>query len=185
MRRMTTPWLKGPSIIVATLIPVAAAVQGRCLGGAFEVVAACHEVFAAEGAIFAVPEIKLGVFPPALAAFGHLRLGAALAERMIRTGSELRATDPAALAWLTELVPGEDPVAAALAWYHKHLAPLSASSLRVATRAARLGNGLWAAAGAPLDAMERLYIGELLPTADATEGIAAFLEHRAPAWSHR
>ncbi|MBZ5522125.1 MAG: enoyl-CoA hydratase/isomerase family protein, partial [Acidobacteriia bacterium] len=49
-------------------VPVAALVEGRCLGGAFELALCCHFVFAARSAVFACPEIKLGVFPPVLAA---------------------------------------------------------------------------------------------------------------------
>lgn len=44
-------------------VPVAALVQGRCLGGAFELVLCCHLVFATPTAVFACPEIKLGVIP--------------------------------------------------------------------------------------------------------------------------
>ena len=37
---------------------------------------------------------------------------------------------------------------------------------------------------AALDRLERLYLDELNATADASEGIAAFLEKRTPSWTH-
>ena len=43
-------------------VPIAALVEGSCLGGAFELILACHLVFASPTASFGCPEIKLGVF---------------------------------------------------------------------------------------------------------------------------
>ena len=46
----------------------AAIVRGRCLGGGFELALACDFVFAERDATFGLPEIALGVFPPAASA---------------------------------------------------------------------------------------------------------------------
>ena len=169
-------------------VPVAALVLGQCLGGAFELVLACHFVFAAPSAVFACPEIKLGVVPPVLAVIGHHRLGGPLAERMVLTGAELVAADAHAHGLVTALVPDEhasvDTAALpfVLAWYRETLAPLSAFSLREATHAVRHGSGLVASLGAPLAAAERRYVERLLPSRDGNEGIEAFLAKRPPAW---
>ena len=56
-------------------VPVAALVQGKCLGGAFEVVLAAHFVFAAGDARFGMPEIRLGVFPPVACALLGRKVG--------------------------------------------------------------------------------------------------------------
>ncbi len=169
--------------LAAYPVPVAALVEGRCLGGAFETVLACHLVFAASNARFGCPEIKLGVFPPVLAAAGALRLGGALAERLLVTGDELDAAAAARAGLVARVLEdGTDPEAAVLEWYRERLAPLSAFSLRAATRAAREGSGLLAALGAPLDAAERLYLERLVPSYDGNEGVAAFLARRAPVW---
>lgn len=162
--------------------PIIALVEGRCLGGAFELALACHVVLATDTAVFACPEIKLGVIPPVLSVIGHMRLGGALAERMLITGSEIGATEAHACGFVTELVPSLDPFAAARAWWTKHLAPLSAHSLREAVFAARRGSGMLAQLGAPLEAAEQRYIEKLVSSADGNEGIEAFLEKRAPVW---
>jgi cyclohexa-1,5-dienecarbonyl-CoA hydratase len=77
--------------VAAYPVPIAALVEGSCLGGAFELILACHFVFAAPSAVLGCPEIKLGVFPPVLAAIGSHRLGGPLAERLVMTGASIDA----------------------------------------------------------------------------------------------
>jgi len=165
-------------------VPIAALVQGRCLGGAFEVVLCAHFVFATADAIFACPEIKLGVFPPVLAALGPLRLGGATAERLLLTGAELTAADALRLGWATAVLEssGEQAVEEVMGWYGQHLAPLSAWSLRQAVTASRRAGGVAAAMDGALDAAESQYVAGLIPSHDGNEGIEAFLERRTPQW---
>src|SRR5262249_22488278 len=59
----------------------------------------------------------------------------------------------------------------------------SASSLRFAKRAFRLAQS--ADFDERLASVERLYLEELMKTSDASEGLAAFIEKRKPAWSGR
>ncbi len=172
--------------VAAFPVPVAALVEGRCLGGAFELALACHYLFAKESAVFACPEVKLGVVPPVLAVLGHHRLGAPLTELLVTTGAEISAAQADARGALTARVPAEaDLDAFVTAWFDKHLAPLSAFALREATFAARSGAGIFASLGAPLDAAEARYVERLLPSHDGNEGITAFLEKRAPVWADR
>jgi cyclohexa-1,5-dienecarbonyl-CoA hydratase len=164
-------------------VPIAALVEGRCLGGAFELVLCCHVVLASRDARFACPEIKLGVFPPVFAVLGSRRLPGALAERLLLTGEELDAEAALRAGLVAAVLPGDaDAKSEALAWYRERLAPLSAHALRVATRAAREGSGLLEALGEPLDRAERLYLEQVLPSHDGNEGIEAFLARRTPEW---
>jgi len=178
--------------LVAFPVPIVSMVQGRCLGGAFEVVLCSHVVLAMDGAVFACPEIHLGVFPPVLAAIGHLRLGGALAERLLLTGANLGVAQAQACGFVAEVYDrstndGEpaDPRALALAWIAEHFGPRSAFSLRQATRATRAGSGMLAAVQDTLDGLEKQYIDNLVPSHDGNEGITAFLERRRPNWLHR
>jgi cyclohexa-1,5-dienecarbonyl-CoA hydratase len=163
-------------------VPVAALVEGRCLGGAFELTLACHLVFAGPSARFGCPEIKLAVFPPVLAAAGPARLGGALAERLLLTGDEIDARAAERAGFVAEVFDAGDPEDALYAWYRAHLLPLSAFALRQAVHAARSRSALLSALGDPLDAAERQYVDRVLPSHDGNEGIDAFLSRRAPAW---
>ena len=169
--------------LAAYPVPTVALVEGSCLGGGFEVAICCHFLFATAGARFACPEIKLGVFPPVLAAIGGRRLGGLAAERLLLTGDTLGAEEAGRLGLLAGLVAGgEDPRQALLAWYQKRLAPLSAFALRQGTAAARRASGFLDDLDRALAAAEELYLERLLPSHDGNEGIEAFLEKRRPVW---
>lgn len=181
--RMLAQFHRLVRLVASHPIPVASLVEGRCLGGAFELVLASNFVFATPNAIFACPEIKLGVVPPVLSVLGATRLGAPLAEEMLLTGAEIDARRAHAASFVAHVVPeGDDPERWLLDWFAKSLAPLSAFSLREATWAAREGSGVLARLGAPLDAVEARYVERLLPSHDGNEGIAAFLAKRPPRW---
>jgi cyclohexa-1,5-dienecarbonyl-CoA hydratase len=164
-------------------VPTAAVVRGRCLGGAFEVALACRFVFASDRAVFACPEIKLGVLPPVLAALGPARLGQPWAERLLLTGADLDAKTAERIGFVTSLAPeGVDPFEHTREWYDKHLRELSAFSLRQATEALRRGSKLMDAVGESLANVERLYLERLLPSHDGNAGITAFLAKQKPEW---
>ena len=161
----------------------AAVVCGRCLGGGFEVALACDLVFASDHAKLGVPEITLGVFPPAAAALLPLRVGTPRASRVILSGEALPARWWFDAGLVTQLAPTEALGEAVRGWYDRFFAPRSAVALRHAARAAR--SVLREHAVATLRTLERQYLDELMQTTDATEGCAAFIEKRPPVWRNR
>jgi len=164
-------------------VPVAALVEGRCLGGAFELALACHFVLATRSAIFACPEIKLGVFPPVLAALGPARLGGALSERLLLTGAELGAEAGHTAGFVTAIASGDIPLDAfARRWHRETLEPLSAMALRQGVRAARRGAHIELCLGGTLAAIERQYLDEVVASHDGNEGLEAFIARRDPLW---
>lgn len=160
-------------------VMVLAAVRGQCLGGGLELAAFCHRVWAAPEARFGLPEITLGVFAPVGSLLLPERIGRAAADELCSSGRVVGATEAQRLGLVDELA--DEPVAAATAWAREQILPHSASSLRFAVRAVRreFHRGFFAG----LEDLERLYLDELMATADAAEGIRAFLDKRAPRWS--
>ncbi len=167
--------------LLACPVPVLVAVQGQCLGGGLEVVLAGCRIFAHPDARLGQPEIRLGVFAPAASALLPPRVGQAHAEDLLWSGRAVTGTQAFDMGLVDALAA--DPVAAAEAWFDEHLAPHSTAALRHAVRAVR---GPYAhAACARLDEVERLYLDGLMHTADAVEGLQAFLQKRPAVWQHR
>lgn len=163
-------------------LPVLAAVRGRCLGGGFEVVQAADLVVAGESAVFGLPEIRLGVFPPAACALLPALAGNALAAELIFTGDTLDADTAAAAGLVRHVVADEDVDARALELADR-MARHSAAALRTAKRALRGAAPLDVGGG--LEHAAAIYLDRLMATEDALEGLTAFVEKRSPAWSHR
>jgi cyclohexa-1,5-dienecarbonyl-CoA hydratase len=162
-------------------VPILVAINGQCLGGGLEVALAGHLLFAAPEASLGQPEIKIGVFAPAASCLLPERIGQAQAEDLLYSGRSISGITAAAINLLNETAA--DPEAAALAWFDKHLADKSASSLRRAVKAARAGFA--ERVSAKLETVERLYTDELMTTRDALEGLTAFIDKRPAKWEHR
>ena len=168
--------------LLAVPAPTAAIVRGRCLGGGFEIALACDLLFAGTTAVLGVPEIALGVFPPAASVLLPLRVGTSRAASVILSG-EPRPVDDWAGTGLVELTaPPEELEVAVDHWFDAHLAARSAAALGYAALACRSATRKQVEAVLP--ELERLYLDTLMSTHDAAEGIAAFLEKRQPVWRH-
>ena len=168
------------AMLDASVVTIAA-VRGQCLGGGMELAAFCQRVIASEDARFGQPEILLGVFAPAASVILGERMGRGGAEDLLLTGRSIPANDALRLGLVDEIQA--DPLEAALAYARTHLLALSASSLRHAVRAAR--TGFAERFRREIAAVEALYLQELMNTADANEGLQAFLEKRKPEWRNR
>lgn len=163
--------------------PTAALVEGRCLGGGFELALACDAIIAAPNASLGLPEIQLAAFPPAGAALLPLRVGASRGASSVLTG-EPRSAETWRADGLVEMIASANRVVdAAGQWFDRYLAPRSRVAVCAAAQASRLA--LRAVAEPALAAAEQLYIGRVLPSADATEGVRAFMEKRAPRWTDK
>jgi len=99
--------------------PWVAAVNGICLGGAFELALACHRRFASENEKTRVglPEVKVGLFP---GAGGTQRLPRMIqtadALQMLLKGEQLRLDRAKALKLIDEIIPSEKLIESAKAW---------------------------------------------------------------------
>jgi enoyl-CoA hydratase/carnithine racemase len=160
--------------------PLIAAVEGRALGGGFEIALACDLIVAAKDAQFGLPEVKRGLVA---AAGGVLRLPrripGAIAKELILTGEPISASRAFDLGLVNRVVPPGTAVAEA-----RELAAAIAANAPLAVRTAKLlveESARW-----PLDeafARQAPHTDRVRSSADAAEGARAFVEKRAPVWT--
>jgi cyclohexa-1,5-dienecarbonyl-CoA hydratase len=158
-----------------------AAVHGFCLGGGFELAAACDLVVAAETAQFGQPEIKLGQLAPiGLILLPHL-IGYRRAAEIVLTGATFGAQDAEAWGLVNRVVP-EAGLSEAVNEILGQLGLQSRAILRLTKSFLRRTSGL--DFPALLKESEDFFFDSVLRAQDSKEGIYAFLEKRAPHWSH-
>ncbi len=88
--------------------PVVAAVAGRVIGGALELVMACHFRVAAEGSTFQMPEVHLAINPGSGGTQRLPRLvGLPQAVRMLLTGQAISSTEARLLGLVDAVCPSE------------------------------------------------------------------------------
>jgi enoyl-CoA hydratase len=162
--------------------PVIAAVAGWCLGGGCELAMALDLIVAAESARFGQPEINLGVIP---GAGGTQRLtravGKSAAMEMILTGEPIDAREAHRLGLVARVVPNELLVEDAMALAAR-IASKSPLALRLAKEAV---NAAYEMSLTDALAHERRLFYLLFASEDQKEGMAAFLEKRAPDFKGR
>jgi cyclohexa-1,5-dienecarbonyl-CoA hydratase len=177
--------LKGLHALVLTMVefpvPILVSVRGQCLGGGLEVALAGHMMFVAPDAKLGQPEIVLGVFAPAASCLLPERMPRVAAEDLLYSGRSISGEEAFRLGLANAVA--DEPEAAALAWFDAGPAKHSASSLRFAVKAARLGMN--ERVRAKIMAVEDLYLNGLMATHDAVEGLNAFVEKRAALWEDR
>ena len=167
--------------MVESPVPILVAVRGQCLGGGLELALAGHLMFVAPDASVGQPEMKLGVFAPAASCLLPELIGPQRSFDLLLSGRSISGAQAAAIGLAHEAAA--DPERAALAYFEEHLKPKSASSMRLAVKAARLD--YVARIKDKIRSVERLYLDELMVTHDAVAGLNAFIAKKAPQWQHR
>jgi isohexenylglutaconyl-CoA hydratase len=164
--------------LAALPVPTIAVVTGAALGGGCGLAAACDRVIAADDAVFATPEVSLGVAPAQIAPFVIRRVGATRGRWSMLSAARLTAA-AAQQAGFADCVVPRAALSAAVEADLRLLALAEPAALRATKRIVR--NSVESPLPAALDAAAIEFAG-LLRHGAAREGIAATREKRAPAW---
>jgi crotonobetainyl-CoA hydratase len=160
--------------------PVIAAVNGFAMGGGFEIALACDLIVAADSAVFALPEPRVGL---AALAGGLHRLPRMIPQKqafgMILTGRRVPAAEGKELGFVNEVTSQADLMDAAKRWAALIL-ECSPMSVRASKQA--LYRGLDQPSLAEAIATVYPAVQALYDSADFVEGPKAFAEKRAPNW---
>ena len=166
--------------LIATKKVTIASVHGACLGGGAELAMVCDLVHTADNAQWGFPEIKLGCYPPVACTALAALVGQKRAADLILTGRTITGKEAAEIGLATSAWPvGE--VAGAVDSSVKQLSQLSPVSLAIAKKASYAWDSMHFDKG--MARAEKIYFDDLMKTADATEGIQAFMEKRPPKWT--
>jgi enoyl-CoA hydratase/3-hydroxyacyl-CoA dehydrogenase len=155
-------------------IATIAAVNGLAFGGGCELAMACDVRIAARSALFGQPEIKLGIIP----GFGGTQrlprlVGSNKALEMNLIGDPILADEAFEMGLANRVVEDHELLDTALSWARKlaSQAPLALEQIKRVSAAGDLDEGIAAEKGA---------FASVFASADAKEGISAFLGKRAP-----
>src|SRR4051812_7048567 len=167
---------------------VIAAINGHCVGGGLEVAMACDLRLARRGASkIGLPEVALGVLPGTGGTQRLARLvGRSKAIELMALGANLSVDEALRLGIVNEIADAADGPAfdAAVAAYAQKFVPPARASKAVGAIKRAVVSGLEVDFASGL-AIERELQQQLFISEDAKEGIAAYLEKRAPAFKGR
>ncbi|KAK0671246.1 putative mitochondrial precursor of enoyl-CoA hydratase [Cercophora samala] len=160
--------------------PIIAAVIGAALGGGFELALATDIIYAADDAVFGLPEVNIGTIP---GAGGTQRLTKALgkhkAMELILTGSSMTGQDLERFGLVNRVFPRHDVETEAVK-LAQIIATKSAAGLKLAKRAILSAENSHLEVGMSL---ERSLYHATFDLKDFREGQAAFLEKRVPSFN--
>ena len=165
------------SIVSANKLTIAG-VRRHCLGGGAELALVCDIVYASPDSVWGFPEIKLACYAPVASVALSAIVGQKLAAELLLTGRTLTGEEALAAGLVNGLA--DDPETLVTECLQR-VSQLSPSALRLAKKAFYAWDSIHFDKG--LARAEQIYNDELMKTADAREGIAAFMERRRPKWT--
>jgi len=157
-----------------------ASVRRHCLGGGAELALMCDMVYASPDSVWGFPEIKLACYAPVASVALSAIVGQKLAAELLLTGRTLSGEEALAAGLVNGLADDPETLVAECV---QRVSQLSPAALRLAKKAFYAWDAIHFDKG--LARAEQIYFDELMKTADAQEGIVAFIERRRPKWVGR
>jgi enoyl-CoA hydratase/carnithine racemase len=161
--------------------PTVARVQGFALAGGFGLALACDLVVASERARFGAPEVNVGLWPYMITVPLVRSMPPKQALELMLTGRRVDAAEALRLGFVTRVVPHGE-LDAAVTELAETLAAKSPAVMKLGRDAFY---AVWDMAAPEALAHLHAMLSLTAQTEDAAEGIAAFLEKRAPRWQGR
>ena len=160
-------------------VPTIARVQGAAMGGGCGLVACCDIALAADNAVFAFSEVKLGLIPATISPYVIRTIGEKQARRYFQTAERFDARRAMELGLVSEVMDESELDEAV-----EKTVDLILSNSSEAVRAAK--QLVFDMAGRPVtpELLQQTSesIADKRASEEGKEGLSAFLEKRKPAW---
>jgi enoyl-CoA hydratase len=163
--------------IIALPKPVVASIDGHVRAGGMGLVGACDIALAGPASTFAFSEVRLGLAPAIISLTTLPRLSPRAAGRYYLTGETFDAPAAASMGLITEAVADIDTGTLAVLDTLRKASPQGLAETKPLLTAGLLAR--FEADGEALVAQS----AQLFGSAEAAEGMAAFLAKRPPAWA--
>jgi methylglutaconyl-CoA hydratase len=162
-------------------IPLIGRIHGAALGGGAGLAAVCDIAVAAEDAMFAFTEVKLGILPAVISPFVLAKIGRSAARELFLTGARFSAARAREIG-LVHAVTDEQELDRVIAKYVNDLMTSAPEAVAAAkTLIAEVSTR--AAASATEYAIDAIADRRVSP--EGQEGMTAFLGKRSPSWISR
>ncbi len=161
--------------------PTIARVNGAAFGGGVGLVACCDIAIAAEGAKFALSEVKLGLVPAVISPYVVAAVGLRQARRLFLTGEVFDAAAALGMGLVHETV-ATDALDAAVDRVLDLLAKGGPVAQREAKRLALSTGGMAPETMEHTDATNAALIARLRVSPEGQDGLSAFLAKSRPSW---
>lgn len=153
-------------------------VHGAALGGGSGLASVCDVVVAADDTVFGFTEVKLGIMPAMIAPYALAKIGRSAARELFLTGMRFGAHKAREIGLVHAVVPASE-LDASVARYVQEV--LSSGPDAIA-EAKHLLRDTWFRPPREVQGLMAESIAARRSSAEAQEGMRAFLEKRPPSW---
>ncbi|HLN58091.1 MAG TPA: enoyl-CoA hydratase-related protein, partial [Thermoanaerobaculia bacterium] len=158
---------------------VIALVHGAAIGGGVGLVAAADIALAAEGTVFSLSEVRLGILPSVISPYVLRAIGPRQARDLFLTGDRFDAREAHRIGLVHGVVPPGELESAG----RKKVDSLLSSGPEAVGVAKRLIEEVMGKSPEEAVELTARTIAERRASDEAKEGLTAFLEKRAPSWA--
>lgn len=161
--------------------PVVVAAHGHAIGGGVGLIAAADIAIAAEGTIFSLAEVKLGILPSVISPYVLRAIGPRNARDLFLTGDRFDAHEALRIGLVHRVVPAGELEAAC----RRKVDSVLTSAPEAVGVAKRLIEEVWGLQPEKAMPLTVRTIAERRASDEAKEGLTAFLEKRPPRWASK
>ncbi len=159
-------------------VPVIGRIQGSALGGGVGLAAICDIAIAAEDAVFALSEVKLGILPAVVAPYVLRKIGISAARELFLTGARFGAARAREIGLVHEVVPAAELDAAVA----RRIDEVLTAGPQGIAKAKALIREISGAHPEDVIGITTNAIASQRVSDEGQEGLRAFLEKRKPSW---